>query len=112
MERLQAERDDLAFLSFFHSLTEASQNDSRAKTAPSNEESLFIVRKSDRDAKVSVLNSRIKGFRGMVRSNRIVDSLAIEIGDLEDLLKEGYVDKPVTGVGAFKDQGARRYSGP
>ena len=94
VERLQAERDDLAFLSFSHSLTEASLNDPRAKTAISNEESLFIVRKSDRDAKVSVLNSRIKGFRGMVRSNRIVsDSLAIEISDLEDLLKEGYVDK-------------------
>ena len=39
VERLQAERDDLAFLSFSHSLTEASLNDPRAKTAISAQSS-------------------------------------------------------------------------
>jgi len=93
-DRLKAERDDLSQVSFRNYLVDASAEDTRASNAISGELALFVARSNDRRAEEDLLASQKKGFELVLRSKRSVqDSLEQEIGDLQDLLIEGYVDK-------------------
>jgi epimerase transport system membrane fusion protein len=94
VDRLKAERDDLADVPFRASLVDASLVDKRADNAISNELALFSARSADRLAEVEVLASQKKGFELVLGSRQIVEeSLRQEINDLQDLLTDGYVDK-------------------
>jgi epimerase transport system membrane fusion protein len=93
-DRLTAERDDQAEVSFRPSLIEASSSDPRARNAISSEQALFLARSADRSAEEAVLASEKKGLELVLDSKQLVeDSLRQEIVDLQDLLDEGYVDK-------------------
>lgn len=93
-DRLQAERDDLPNVAFRGSLVDASEVDSRAANAISNEIALFSARSADRDAEEEVLVSRRKGLKLVMDAKQSVeDSLRQEVADLNELLADGYVDK-------------------
>lgn len=93
-DRLQAERDDEANVSFRDSLLGAGSRDTRAANAISNEQALFSARSADRNAEEEVLESQQKGLKLIRDSKKSVEiSLGQEITDLQDLLAQGYVDK-------------------
>lgn len=93
-DRLQAERDDEANVSFRDSLLGAGSSDTRAANAISNEQALFSARSADRNAEEEVLESQQKGLKLIRDSKKSVEiSLGQEITDLQDLLAQGYVDK-------------------
>ena len=93
-DRLQSERDDLSDVLFRGSLVDAGFIDDRAANAMSNEVALFSARSADRTAEEEVLASRKKGLSLVMDAKRSVEeSLRQEIGDLSELLADGYVDK-------------------
>ena len=79
---------------FRASLVDDSEVDSRAANAISNEVALFSARSADRSAEEEVLVSRRKGLQLVMDAKQSVEeSLRQEVGDLQELLADGYVDK-------------------
>ena len=99
LDRLISERDDQPEIIFSASLL--SVEDARATVSIANERSLFAARLADREGERNVLTQQIaqleneiKGVRSIEAANReISESLKLEINDLSELLKEGYVDR-------------------
>ena len=94
-----SERDDQPEIIFSASLL--SIEDARATVSIANERSLFAARLADRQGErdvltqqIAQLENEIKGVRSIEAANReISESLKLEIDDLSELLKEGYVDR-------------------
>ena len=94
VDRLTAERDELGAIVFTKSVFSESEFDRRAQTAMQSERSLFEVRLADLRGEESVIESRRKGLIAVIDSKTaILESLSTEIGDLQDLLADGYVDQ-------------------
>ena len=99
VDRLVSERDGQNEVKFSPSLTESV--DSQARLAMRNEETLFEARRATRLGEISVLEKRIAqgekkvsgGQEVLVSKRGIVESLESELGDLNQLLADGYVDK-------------------
>ena len=97
--RLESERDGLQEVKFPSALLE--QEDQRARTAIKNENALFQARYVDREGEISVVERRISQLSEQISGNEAVriakesvaSSLETEVTDLNELLKEGYVDK-------------------
>ena len=98
-DRLIAERDDTKIIVFSRELLYA--NDARAKLFMDSEVELFEVRQREKKGEIELLNRRssaldeqIEGLEALLNSNEaLILSLQEEIGELEQLLSEGYVDK-------------------
>ncbi|MGV8864872.1 MAG: HlyD family type I secretion periplasmic adaptor subunit [Pseudomonas sp.] len=96
--RLRAERDGLPSI-VFNDMIEP--NSKRGQEARDNETQVFNARRSSRLGEISVLqerigqlNQQIKGLEAMIITKRSLDSsYAGEIGELKDLLSQGFVDK-------------------
>ncbi|GAB3394489.1 HlyD family type I secretion periplasmic adaptor subunit [Azotobacter armeniacus] len=96
--RLRAERDDLEAINF-SSMIEL--NSPRAREARDGETQVFTARRNSRLGEVAVLEKRIgqlheqiNGLKGMIHTkSRLENSFAKEIGELRELLSEGFVDK-------------------
>lgn len=94
VDRLMSERDDVVNVAFRDSLLTASAYDARADAAISRERSLFAVRQSDLAGEEAVLMAQREGLSAVLQAkNAVLDSLVVEISDLEELLKDGFVDK-------------------
>ena len=99
LDRLISERDDKPEIIFSDWLL--SVEDERAVVSIANERSLFAARLADREGETNVLiqqiaqlENEITGVRSIEVANReIAESLKLEIDDLSELLKEGYVDR-------------------
>ncbi|MFV9681703.1 HlyD family type I secretion periplasmic adaptor subunit [Pseudomonas sp. NY15367] len=96
--RLRAERDDLSQIDFSGMLESNSQ---RAREAREGETQVFNARRGSRLGEVSVLEKRIsqlheqiRGLESMISTKRSLEkSYQGEIGELTELLAEGFVDK-------------------
>ncbi len=96
--RLRAERDDLSQIDFSGMLESNSQ---RAREAREGETQVFNARRGSRLGEVSVLEKRIsqlheqiRGLESMISTKRSLEkSSQDEIGELTELLAEGFVDK-------------------
>lgn len=96
--RLRAERDDLAAIDFGRMV---EQNSQRALEAREGENQVFQARRNSRLGEVSVLEKRIgqlheqiNGLKGMIATkSSLENSYSKEIGELRELLAEGFVDK-------------------
>ena len=96
--RLRAERDDLSQIDFSGMLESNSQ---RAREAREGETQVFNARRGSRLGEVSVLekrisqlNEQIRGLESMISTKRSLEkSYQGEIGELTELLAEGFVDK-------------------
>lgn len=96
--RLTAERDDLPSLVFAPT---SEGNDPRVIEAQQNEQRIFVARRSSRLGEIDVLKKRkvqleeqVRGFQEVIASKQeLARSYQSEIGDLNELLKEGFVDK-------------------
>lgn len=96
--RLRAERDDQPTIDFSGMLESQGL---RAEEARSGETQVFNARRGSRLGEVSVLqkrvgqlNEQISGLQSMIRTKRNLEkSYAGEIGDLTELLAEGFVDR-------------------
>lgn len=96
--RLRAERDDLAAIDFSRMV---EQNSQRALEAREGENQVFQARRNSRLGEVSVLEKRIgqlheqiNGLKGMIATkSSLENSYSKEIGELRELLSEGFVDK-------------------
>ena len=96
--RLRAERDDLLQIDFSGMLESNSQ---RAREAREGETQVFNARRGSRLGEVSVLEKRIsqlheqiRGLESMISTKRSLEkSYQGEIGELTELLAEGFVDK-------------------
>ncbi|KUJ91915.1 MAG: type I secretion membrane fusion protein [Pseudomonas sp. 63_8] len=96
--RLRAERDDLSQIDFSGMLESNSQ---RAREAREGETQVFNARRGSRLGEVSVLEKRIsqlheqiRGLESMISTKRSLEkSYQDEIGELTELLAEGFVDK-------------------
>jgi epimerase transport system membrane fusion protein len=96
--RLRAERDDQSSISFAGMLELDSE---RAKDARDGETQVFNARRRARLGQIAVLRERIgqlqeqiNGLKSMIRTKKNLDkSYRGEIGDLNELLAEGFVDK-------------------
>lgn len=96
--RLVAERDNREAVSF--ALTPEG-DDPRVTEAQENERRIFMARRSSRLGEIDVLQKRkvqleqqIRGFQDVIVSKQeLARSYQSEIGDLNELLKEGFVDK-------------------
>lgn len=96
--RLTAERDDLPSLVF---VPTSEGNDPRVIEAQQNEQRIFVARRSSRLGEIDVLKKRkvqleeqVRGFQEVIASKQeLARSYQSEIGDLNELLKEGFVDK-------------------
>ncbi len=94
VDRLTAERDELGAIVFTRSVFSETEFDRRAQTAMQSERSLFEVRLADLRGEESVIESRRKGLMAVIDSKTAIsESLSTEIGDLRDLLADGYVDQ-------------------
>lgn len=99
VSRLESERDGFQEVNFLSALLE--QEDQRARTAIKNENALFKARYVDREGEISVIERRISQLNEQISGNEAVriakesvaSSLETEVTDLNELLKEGYVDK-------------------
>ena len=99
VDRLIAERDGSPNVEFADWLLKVA--DDRAVTAVDNERALFAARLASREGEIAVLeqrisqlNSRIVGTRSVLSAKQtVVRSLEGELKDLNDLLKDGFVDK-------------------
>ncbi|WP_046787370.1 HlyD family type I secretion periplasmic adaptor subunit [Pseudomonas putida] len=96
--RLVAERDDLQAINF----SRLSEFDTpRAKEAEAGEVQVFNARRGARLGQIAVLQERvgqlqqqIKGIESMIiTKDSLEKSYSSEISDLDELLKEGFVDK-------------------
>lgn len=96
--RLRAERDDLLQIDFSGMLESNSQ---RAREAREGETQVFNARRGSRLGEVSVLEKRIsqlheqiRGLESMISTKRSLEkSYQGEIGELTELLAEGFIDK-------------------
>ena len=96
--RLRAERDDRTSISFDGMLEFDSQ---RAKEARDGETQVFNARRGARLGEIAVLQKRIgqlreqiNGLQSMIGTKDSLDkSYKSEIGELNELLAEGFVDK-------------------
>ena len=99
VSRLESERDGLTNIFIPEGL--AAQQDQRARAAIRNESALFKARLADLEGEISVLMQRerqnreqISGLQAVLKAKEnVASSLEIEVGDLNQLLSEGYVDK-------------------
>lgn len=97
--RLASERDDLETVLFADELLSAV--DLRAVEAMQSEEQIFQARRADRlgevevlEQRVAQLESQVDGLEALVSSKeQLARSYDEEVGDLSELLKEGFVDK-------------------
>lgn len=96
--RLRAERDGLTSIDFGDAL---EPNTPRGKEAQASETQIFNARRNSRLGEISVLqervgqlNEQIRGLGSMISTkNNLGKSYAGEIGELRDLLSQGFVDK-------------------
>jgi len=96
--RLQAERDGLEKVDYSRMLESDSH---RAREAREGETQVFNARRGSRLGEVAVLqkrigqlNEQISGLKSMIGTKRSLEkSYKDEIGELADLLAEGFVDK-------------------
>lgn len=96
--RLIAERDDQSSLVFAPT---SEGSDPRVIEAQQNEQRIFVARRSSRLGEIDVLKKRkvqleeqVRGFQEVIASKQeLARSYQSEIGDLNELLKEGFVDK-------------------
>ncbi len=96
--RLAAERDGLETIDFSRMLEADSE---RAREARQSETQIFNARRGSRLGEISVLqkrigqlNEQISGLQSMIATKRSLEkSYSGEIGELTELLSEGYVDK-------------------
>lgn len=96
--RLKAERDAQAAIDFEGVGDVAS---ARGKEARQSETQLFDARQGSRKGQISVLrerigqlNQQIDGLQSMIGAKlQLANSYSGEIGELSDLLRQGYVDK-------------------
>ncbi|HAG78664.1 HlyD family type I secretion periplasmic adaptor subunit [Stutzerimonas kunmingensis] len=96
--RLAAERDGLETIDFSRMLESDSE---RATEARQSETQIFNARRGSRLGEISVLqkrigqlNEQISGLQSMIATKRSLEkSYSGEIGELTELLSEGYVDK-------------------
>ncbi|WP_102860093.1 HlyD family type I secretion periplasmic adaptor subunit [Stutzerimonas balearica] len=96
--RLTAERDGKESIDFSRMLESDSQ---RAREARDGETQIFNARRGSRLGEISVLqkrigqlNEQVSGLQSMISTKRDLESsYKGEIGELTELLSEGYVDK-------------------
>jgi len=96
--RLVAERDGLGTIDFGRMLEADTR---RAQEARESENRIFNARRGSRLGEISVLqkrigqlNEQISGLQSMISTKRKLEtSYSGEIGELRELLSEGYVDK-------------------
>lgn len=96
--RLRAEQGDADVVDFSRMAEPESQ---RGVEARQSEQQVFLARQSSRHGEVSVLRERvgqlkqqINGLESMIQTKGSLErSYSGEIGELSQLLKEGYVDK-------------------
>lgn len=96
--RLEAERDDKPAVDFSHMLEPESP---RAHEAQDSETQVFNARRGSRLGEISVqekrisqLHEQINGLNAMIRTKaNLESSYRKEIGELQELLAEGFVDK-------------------
>lgn len=96
--RLRAERDGLTTIDFGDAL---EPNTPRGKEAQNSETQIFNARRNSRLGEISVLqervgqlNEQIRGLGSMISTkNNLGKSYTGEIGELRDLLAQGFVDK-------------------
>lgn len=96
--RLRAERDGLTAINFGDAL---EPNTPRGKEAQASETQIFNARRNSRLGEISVLqervgqlNEQIRGLGSMISTkNNLGKSYTGEIGELRDLLSQGFVDK-------------------
>lgn len=96
--RLLAERDDRDTVAF---ASTPDDQDPRTVEAQEGEQRIFAARRGARLGEMDVLKKRVvqlgeqaRGFQAvMVSKQTLIDSYQEEIGDLNALLKEGFVDK-------------------
>lgn len=101
VDRLIAERDNQQAIAFSPALLAAQDSDPRAAVAIAGEQAVFDARLTTRNGEQEVLTQRIhqleqqvEGMQALMDSSQTVEaSLTQEIADLQELLKEGYVDK-------------------
>lgn len=99
LNRLASERDDMDTVLFSDDLLVAV--DLRAVEAMQSEEQIFRARRNDRLGEVEVLEQRITQLESQVdglealasSKEELARSYDEEVGDLSELLKEGFVDK-------------------
>ena len=98
-DRLTSERDDLEQVAFSAGL--ASAVDQRAIAARNSELAIFTARRASRLGEVEVGTQRIRGLQEQIdgttevlaAKNTVVTSIKNEIGELNKLLADGFVDK-------------------
>jgi len=98
-ERLQAERDQDKKVYFSQDLS--AMNDQRVQEALNAQRHIFMARKNSHNGEMSVLqqridqlNSKISGLQAQRDSKgALVRSYAEEVGDLQELLAEGFTEK-------------------
>jgi membrane fusion protein, epimerase transport system len=99
VDRLLSERDEKPAIDFTHWLV--ALEDERAVVAVGNERALFDARRADLIGEKQVLNqnivqlqNQIEGMRAVLEAKQAVAiSLEVEAGELQELLRDGYVDK-------------------
>jgi len=96
--RLRAERDGKSSIDFG---TMIEPDSTRGKEARDGETQVFNARRNSRLGEISVLqerigqlNQQIKGLEAMIGTKKSLDKSYVgEIGELKDLLSQGFVDK-------------------
>ena len=99
VDRLISERDEVETVKFDVSLL--NQQDQRAQDSIASERALFDARRADRLGEIAVREQRIKQLRSQINGilavieakEAVAASLQVERGELEELLRDGYVDK-------------------
>lgn len=101
VSRLSAERDNRKSVQFFPELLESVELDQRARDAIAAETTLFEARRLSLlgeaevlEQRVAQLHEKLAGLNAVSESKvTVVESLEVEINDLNELLEKGYVDK-------------------
>lgn len=101
VSRLSAERDNRKSVQFFPELLESVELDQRARDAIAAETTLFEARRLSLlgeaevlEQRVAQLHEKLAGLNAISESKvTVVESLEVEINDLNELLEKGYVDK-------------------
>lgn len=96
--RLSAERDGLEEIDFSRMI---EQNSPRAMEAREGEVQVFNARRNSHlgeigvlEQRVGQLNQQIKGLQNLAATKqKLARSYAAEVAELQDLLKDGYIDK-------------------
>ena len=99
VDRLISERDELETIAFQSWLLE--ETDERALISIKSERALFDARRAGHLGEIAVLQQRIEQFQNQIvgttavvdAKKAVADSLESELTELEELLRQGYVDK-------------------